>query len=108
VPTASIISPKVEQVVRPSIEDFRSSLVVISSQPGSLKNEIYTYWNNHYLADWPRNAEEILHIVQEADELFYLEIGNLVHRGSLRELEQILYEWAMDEGWLDVPRAEAL
>ncbi len=32
---------------------------------------------------------------------FRLEIANLVHSGSLEELEEILYEWASDEGWFN-------
>jgi hypothetical protein len=39
--------------------------------------------------------------VRATDGLFRLEIANLLHRGSLEELECILYNWARDEGWFD-------
>jgi hypothetical protein len=33
--------------------------------------------------------------------MFRLEIANLLHTGTLEELEGILYSWAREEGWLD-------
>lgn len=65
---------------------------------------IYSYWNNQSVGVSICNWEEILHIRKSDDGTFCLQIGNTLHRGALAELEVKLYEWAMDEGWLDVDR----
>ena len=42
-----------------------------------------------------------MHIVRASEGSFRLEIANLLHNGALEDLEEILYEWACDEGWFD-------
>ena len=40
-----------------------------------------------------------MHIIRASDGTFRLEIANMLHIGTLEELEEILYQWACDEGW---------
>ena len=47
------------------------------------------------------SLEESLHIKELLDGSFVLEIGNITHKGTVAELEEMLYEWAADEGWLN-------
>lgn len=62
--------------------------------------DVYSYWNNKSLDSTCYGLEEVLHIRRKADGSFYLEIGNILYHGSLAELEEKLFEWARDEGWL--------
>ena len=82
-----------------SIEDFRSTLAVIGGDAIGNKEQLYTYWNNLDPKFDDRDRECVLHIVKREDGIFYLEIGNIQHRGSLEELEQKLFEWAASEGY---------
>lgn len=82
-----------------SIEDFRATLVVIGGDAIGNKEQLYTYWNNLDPKFDDRDRESILHIVKREDGAFYLEIGNIQHRGPLEELEQKLFEWAASEGY---------
>jgi len=61
---------------------------------------IFSYWNNQAVVSQRGDRNEGLHIVRSTDRGFRLEIANLLHCGSLEELEGILYAWALDEGWL--------
>ncbi len=62
---------------------------------------VLSYWNNESVTYSSCDTEEVLHITRGRDGSFHLEIANLAHTGALEELEEILYRWALDEGWLD-------
>lgn len=93
--------PKPAMSTKITLDDFRSTRKTILSDPNPNCETIYTYWNNNsgHLNEFDR--DETLHIVREASGLFYLQIANIVQRGSLEQLEEKLYAWAKDEGWLD-------
>ena len=84
-----------------SIADFRETLKIGKSGLAGCSEDVYTYWNNKSIDSASPALEEVLHIRRKDDGSFYLEIGNILHRGSLAELEEKLFEWARDEGWLD-------
>lgn len=84
-----------------SIEDFRATLRLTRSPAGIGDEIIFSYWNNETVTDSACDTEEVLHIARNRDGSFHLQIANLVHRGTLEELEEILYRWALGEGWLD-------
>ena len=83
-----------------SIEDFRATLRLTRS-PAEIGHEIiFSYWNNEAVTYSACDTEEVLHIARHRDGSFHLLIANLTHTGTLEELEEILYRWALDEGWL--------
>lgn len=82
-----------------SIGEFRATLKVSRGDMDVGGEEIYSYWNNQSADRTHFDLEEVLHITRKTDGSFYLEIGNLLHHGTLEELEEILFEWAQDEGW---------
>lgn len=84
----------------PSIGEFRSSLRLTWESPDTLGELIFSYWNNHSVTSFFCDTEEVLHITRRRDGSFHLQIANLAHTGTLEELEEILYGWALDEGWL--------
>ena len=84
-----------------SIEQFRASLAVRMDRNADTSEQIYIYWNRPPKDPLTLEEEETLCIRKKSDGSFYLEIGNLVHQGDLTELEEILFHWARDEGWLD-------
>ncbi len=83
-----------------SIADFRETLKILKGGLGDYSEDIYSYWNNKSIDSVNPRLEEVLHIRKKGDGSFNLEIGNLMHHGSLAELEEKLFEWARDEGWL--------
>jgi hypothetical protein len=85
----------------PSIEDFRGTLRLTWESRDSPGVLIFSYWNNGAVTSSSCDTEEILHINRGRDGSFHLQIANLVHKGTLEELERILYDWALDEGWLE-------
>lgn len=85
-----------------TLDDFRSTLIIFKAESSTSGDELYTYWNNHSASPVSLDREELLHITKRGDGQFFLEIGNMHYQGSLRLLEQKLYEWALEEGWLDV------
>jgi hypothetical protein len=87
--------------VTASIAEFRASLRLTWADPRSPGERVFSYWNNEAVTSESCDRDEVLHIVRSADGGFRLEIANLLHSGSLEELEGILYAWALDEGWLD-------
>ena len=87
--------------VAASIAEFRASLRLTWADPRSPGERVFSYWNNEAVTSESCDRDEVLHIVRSADGGFRLEIANLLHSGSLEELEGILYAWALDEGWLD-------
>lgn len=84
-----------------SIEDFRATLRLTRSPAGIGDRIIFSYWNNETVTYSACDTEEVLHIARHRDGAFHLQIANLAHTGTLGELEEILYRWALDEGWLD-------
>lgn len=84
----------------PYIEEFRSSLRLTWESPDAPGELIFSYWNNASVTSSFCDTEETLHISRRMDGSFQLQIANLVHTGTLEELEEILYGWALDEGWL--------
>jgi hypothetical protein len=83
-----------------SIGEFRSTREVSACEHLGAGVKIYSYWNNQDAGPTLCDGDEVLHIIRQADGSFNLEIGNLLHRGDLAELEEILFEWASSEGWL--------
>jgi hypothetical protein len=59
---------------------------------------VLVYLNN---SDPLPNLEETLHIRCCPNQSYLLEIANMKYEGNLAELEEVLYEWALSEGWLD-------
>jgi len=98
----AIVDPSSLHVVMaiPSIEGFRSSLRLTWESPDTPGELILSYWSNASATSSFCDTEETLHISRRRDGSFQLQIANLVHTGTLEELEEILYGWALDEGWL--------
>jgi hypothetical protein len=85
-----------------SFRDFKDTLQIIPLASGNSGEKLYTYWNNKgIMAPAPVDPDEIIHIVQRLDGSFCLTISNCIFEGELEDLEIKLYEWALDEGWLD-------
>jgi hypothetical protein len=84
-----------------SLADFRATLRLTWADPEGYGEKFFSYWNNESATSESCDLGEALHIVRSGDGSFRLEIANLLHRGSLEELECILYNWARDEGWFD-------
>lgn len=84
-----------------SLNDFRGTLRLTWADPDSHGEKVFSYWNNECTTSEFCDREEVLHIVRDCDGTFRLEIANLLHSGSLEELEIILYDWADAEGWLE-------
>ena len=84
-----------------SIEEFRATLRLTWEFRESPRELIFSYWNNEMVTPSFCDTDEVLHITRGPDGSFHLQIANLVHKGSLEELEEILYAWALDEGWLE-------
>lgn len=83
-----------------SLAEFTATLKLTWNDPARNGDRIFSYWNNETVCSDSVNSEEVLHIVRSRDGEFRLEIANLLHKGTLEELEGILYAWALDEGWL--------
>lgn len=85
-----------------SFRDFKDTLRVIPLVSKDNGDKLYTYWNNTSIdASVPADLDEIIHIAQRSDGSFCLTIANCIYEGELEDLEIKLYEWALDEGWLD-------
>jgi hypothetical protein len=84
-----------------SLAEFRATLKVTWSDPDRPGEKVFSYWNNQAVTSEACDREEVLHIVRARDGEFRLEIANLLHSGTLEELEGILYAWSRDEGWFD-------
>lgn len=84
-----------------SLTKFRATLRMTWAGPDPLGEKVFSYWNNEAVTQDLCDRDEVLHITRAADGVFRLEIANLLHSGSLEELEGILYTWARDEGWFD-------
>jgi hypothetical protein len=85
----------------PSLPQFRASLQVSLPQGKCPEELAFVYWNREPLCRKSLLPDDALHIIRRSDGSFYLEIGNILHEGDLSVLEEILFEWARDEGWLD-------
>lgn len=88
-------------MARVSLSEFRATLRLTWVDPEGRGEMIFSYWNNGSVTHELCDREEVLNIIRRADGSFYLQIANLLHKGSLEELEEALYEWAKDEGWFD-------
>ena len=81
-----------------SIQDFRSTRRILTVDDAPQSESILSYWNN---SGPDFDFDEVLHIKCGPNEKYYLEIANTLHEGTLQELEEVLYQWALDEGWFD-------
>ncbi len=84
-----------------TLADFQATLRLTWADPESPDERVFSYWNNEAVTPEACDRTEVMHIARSPDGAFYLEISNVLHTGTLEELEKILYEWARDEGWLD-------
>jgi len=84
-----------------TLAEFRATLRLTWADPGSPGERVFSYWNNEAVTPEACDREEVLHIARASDGAFRLEIANLLHTGSLEDLEYVLYSWARDEGWFD-------
>ena len=84
-----------------SLEEFTATLRLTWNDPAGAGEKVFSYWNNECVTSDAVNLEEVLHIMRARNGEFRLEIANLLHKGTLEELEGTLYAWALDEGWLD-------
>ena len=84
-----------------SLAEFTATLKLTWNDPARGGEKVFSYWNNEAVCSDSVNSDEVLHIVRARNGEFRLEIANLLHTGTLEELEGILYAWALDEGWLD-------
>lgn len=82
-----------------SLSEFRATLRLTWVDAEGRGEKVFSYWNNESVTQELCDREEVLHIVRRPDGTFYLQIANLVQDGTLEELEEALYTWAMDEGW---------
>jgi hypothetical protein len=86
--------------------EFRATLRLTWVDAEGCGEKVFSYWNNESVTQETCDREEVLHIVRRPDGTFYLQIANLVWEGSLEELEEALYAWALDEGWFECPPAD--
>ena len=84
-----------------SLAEVTATLKLTWNDPARDGEKVFSCWNNETVCSDSVNSEEVLHIVRARNGEFRLEIANLLHTGTLEELEGILYAWALDEGWLD-------
>ena len=84
-----------------TLSEFRATLRVTWVDADGRGEKVFSYWNNELVTSELCAREEVLHLIRNADGSFYLEIANITKEGSLEELEEALYEWATDEGWLE-------
>ena len=89
------------QLMAATLKAFRSTLKLTWDDQSLHGDKIFSYWNNWATTSSHCDMEEVLHITRCADGSFLLQIANLLHEGTLEALEEILYRWALDEGWLD-------
>ena len=81
-----------------TIQDFRATRRTFTVADESGVKSILTYWVN---AESLPNLDEALHIKCGPNENYYLEIANMSYRGVLQDLEEVLYQWALDEDWFE-------
>lgn len=85
-----------------TLKAFRATLKLTWEGPSLNGDKIFSYLNNAAVTSSQCDIEEVLHIKRRADGSFVLQIANLLHEGSLEALEEILYNWALDEGWIEL------
>ena len=83
-----------------TLKAFRATLRLTWEDPSLDGDKIFSYLNNAAVTSSQCDTEKVLHITRLADGSFVLQIANLIHEGSLEALEEILYNWALDEGWV--------
>lgn len=84
-----------------TLNEFRATLRLTWVDREGRAEKIFSYWNNEEATHESCDRQEVLHIMRMADGRFYLEIANTVREGTLEQLEQELFDWARDEGWLE-------
>ncbi len=84
-----------------TLSEFRATLRLTQVDDEGRGEKVFSYWNNESVTSKLCPREDVLHLIRRANGSFYLEIANIVQEGSLEELEEALYEWASDEGWLN-------
>jgi hypothetical protein len=84
-----------------TLAQFRATLRLTWIDAEGREEKVFSYWNNESVTHDLCNREEVLHIVRRSDGSFYLQIANQLQEATLEELEENLYAWALDEGWLD-------
>ena len=84
-----------------TLSQFRATLRLAWVDAEGRGEKVFSYWNHESVTHDLCNREEVLHIVRRSDGSFYLQVANLVQEGTLEELEEVLYGWALDEGWLE-------
>lgn len=84
-----------------TLKAFRDTLKLTWEDPLLDGEKIFSYWNNSAVTSSQCDVGEVLHITRSTDGSFLLQIANLHHEGTLEALEEILYRWALDEGWLE-------
>jgi hypothetical protein len=84
-----------------TLETFRATLKLTWEDPSLDGVKVFSYWNNSAVTSSQCDLGEVLHITRCTDGSFLLQIANLLHEGTLEELEETLYSWALEEGWLD-------
>jgi hypothetical protein len=84
-----------------TLSQFRATLRLTWVDAEGCGEKVFSYWNNESVTHDKCNRGEVLHIVRRFDGSLYLQIANIVQEGTLEELEEALYVWASDEGWLD-------
>lgn len=89
-----------------SLAQFRGSLQVVHIHGDRSEELAFVYWNDNALGSPIELGEDALRIMRRLNGSFYLEIGNMIHEGELSALEEILFEWGRDEGWLEVHKTD--
>lgn len=84
-----------------TLAQFRATIRLTWLDAEGRGEKVFSYWNNESVTHDLCNREEVLHIVRRSDGSFYLQIANQLQVGGLEELEETLYAWALDEGWLE-------
>lgn len=84
-----------------TLNEFRATLRLTWKDAEGNGEKVFSYWNNESVTSDLCVREDVLHLIRRANGSFYLEIANIIQEGALEELEEALYDWARDEGWLD-------
>jgi hypothetical protein len=84
-----------------SIDAFRASRQAYTREDSGNREHLWVYWLGMPIDADTINIEETLHIAKRTNDVHYLQIANIIHDGPLPELEELLYEWALEEGHLE-------
>jgi hypothetical protein len=84
-----------------TLAEFLATLRLTWADPDSPGERLFSYWNNDAVTHESCDRAEVLHITRRTDSSFCVGIANILHTGTLEELERVLYVWASEEGWFD-------